>query len=98
MTDLSRSLCAVLAASLLLLATPFAAGAAGDDDDEQENTVNLTIRGGDATALASCVNVAKERGGGDARQQSSCQSTAVATGGSVVLKNVDITVVQKNTA
>jgi hypothetical protein len=55
-----RSLCAILLASLLLLSTPFSAGAAGRDDDDQTNTVNLTIRGGDAHALAACLNLAKE--------------------------------------
>src|SRR3712207_6377162 len=48
-TYLSRSLRAVLVASLLLMALPLSAGATGDDDDgDQENTVEITIRGGDA--------------------------------------------------
>ena len=68
------------------------------DVADQENTVNLTIRGGDATALATCLNIAKERGDDSARQENNCQNTAVATGGSVILKNVDITIVQTNKA
>ena len=97
-TYLSRNLCTVLVASLLLLALPSSAGATGNDDADRTNTVNLTIRGGDATALATCLNVAKERGDDSARQENSCQNTAVATGGTVILRNVDITIVQTNKA
>jgi hypothetical protein len=95
---LSRSVRAVLVASLLLMAMPLSAGATGDDDGDQSNTVNITIRGGDANALAACLNVAKEKGRGDVRQQNDCRNKAYAVGGSVYLKNVDIMTVQNNRA
>jgi hypothetical protein len=96
-TYLSRSVRAVLVASLLLTAMPLSAGATGDDDDgDQKNTVNITIRGGDANALAACLNVAKERGRGDVYQKNDCENKAVATGGTVYLKDVEILAVQEN--
>jgi tRNA threonylcarbamoyladenosine modification (KEOPS) complex Pcc1 subunit len=94
---LSRSVRAVLVASLLLMAMPLSAGATGGDDDgDQSNTVDITIRGGDASALAACLNVAKEKGRGDVHQQNDCRNKAYAVGGSVYLKNVDILTVQEN--
>ena len=97
MTYLSRSVHAVLVASLLLVAMPLSAGATGDDDDgDQKNTVNITIRGGDANALAACLNVAKEKGRGDVYQKNDCENKAVAVGGSVYLKDVEILAVQEN--
>jgi hypothetical protein len=117
-TYFSRNVCAALLASLLLLSTPFSVGATGSDDEDQSNTVNLTIRGGDAKALATCLNVAKEkvrnqnsraskwddRGRGQAKkwndrraeQENDCENKALATGGSVMLKNVEILTVQEN--
>ena len=60
------------------------------------NTVNLTILGGDANALAACVNLAREEGSGDVNQRNKCNNTAIAVGGSVTLKNVTILIVQEN--
>ena len=72
-----------------------------NDDDgnvsDQSNTVDLTIRGGDATALAACLNVVKQKkDGGDVDQKNKCKNFAYARGGDVVLKNVDITIIQEN--
>lgn len=73
----------------------------------QANTVNITIRAGDATALADCLNIAKEQGrdrdrrdwkwwdDDRAQRENDCNSKAVAAGGDVILKNVEITVVQQ---
>ena len=67
---------------------------ADGDVSDQSNTVDLTIRGGDATALASCLNAVKN--GNKVYQQNKCQNKAFAKGGDVRLINVDITIVQEN--
>lgn len=56
------------------------------------NTATIEIIGGDATAIAACVNVLQHTA--SARQTNDCSNTAVAQGGNVNLHNVDITVIQ----
>ena len=56
------------------------------------NNATVNISGGDATAVAACVNFLQ--GSATARQTNQCANTAVARGGDVVLKNVDITIIQ----
>jgi hypothetical protein len=56
------------------------------------NKVDVKIVGGDATAVSSCLNYIQDTH--SAGQQQQCASTAVATGGDVILKEVDITVFQ----
>jgi hypothetical protein len=65
----------------------------GDISDDT-NTVDLTIKGGDATALAACLNAIAE--GDTAFQKNKCQNTATAQGGDVTLHNVSITIIQEN--
>jgi hypothetical protein len=60
------------------------------------NTVELTIQGGDATALAACLNAVKKAD--KVYQQNKCKNHAFAQGGDVILKNVAITIVQENLA
>jgi len=67
---------------------------ADGDVSDQSNTVDLTIRGGNATALASCLNAVKKAD--KVYQQNKCKNKAFAQGGSVKLKNVDITIIQEN--
>lgn len=69
----------------------------GDGDiSNAENSVDLTIRAGDANALAACVNLAKEKKRGDAKQYNYCRNKVYARGGDLVLRNVDIIVTQLN--
>jgi hypothetical protein len=56
------------------------------------NNVRIDISGGDATAVASCVNFLQ--GSGTAGDVATCQTAAEAVGGSVTLKDVDITIIQ----
>jgi hypothetical protein len=63
---------------------------------DQENEVNVVIQGGNATAVAACVNVANERVAKSVNQTNECKNVAKAVGGDVVLKDVTITVVQTN--
>ncbi|MEA2515376.1 MAG: hypothetical protein QOJ59_4865 [Thermomicrobiales bacterium] len=67
---------------------------ADGDISDAANTVDLTITGGDATALAACVNAVKD--GNKVKQKNKCKNTATAEGGDVILKNVDITIIQEN--
>ena len=67
---------------------------ADGDVSDASNTVDLTVAGGDATALAGCLNAVKN--GDKVYQQNKCKNKAFAQGGSVKLKNVDITIVQEN--
>jgi len=80
---LSRGLAAFLVSSVMLAALPLQASA-------QSNSVTITIAGGDATAIAACVNVAKERGPGGVEQENKCKNIATAIGGDVTLKDVKI--------
>jgi len=56
------------------------------------NNVKIDISGGDATAVASCVNFLQ--GTASAGQVDDCKTAAEANGGDVNLNNVDITVIQ----
>lgn len=58
-----------------------------------QNNATVNISGGDATAIAACVNFLS--GGASAYQKNKCANTAVARGGDVSLKNVTITIVQE---
>ncbi len=69
---------------------------ADGDTSDASNTVDLTIRGGDATSLAACVNAARTGKKGNVSQQNKCKNKAYAQGGNVILKNVDITIIQEN--
>lgn len=57
-----------------------------------KNSASVTITGGDAVALAACLNVLK--GATDVEQTNKCENTAIATGGSVTLEKTDITIIQ----
>jgi len=56
------------------------------------NKADVNLNGGDATALASCVNVLQ--GSTKQSDKQACSSTAVARGGDVVLDHTDITIIQ----
>ncbi|HEX8628059.1 MAG TPA: hypothetical protein VF755_07800, partial [Catenuloplanes sp.] len=65
---------------------------AGATSGKVTNKAEINISGGDATAVAACVNYLQ--GTADADQTNKCSNTAVATGGDVTLKNVNITIIQ----
>ena len=77
----------VVLAALLALTTFAAAGTRAFADQSNTATVFLKASGGNATAIATCVNQA---GGGDNGQFNICTNTAIAIGGNVVLTNVKI--------
>jgi len=56
------------------------------------NNVEITISGGDATAVAGCVNYLQ--GTATPAQVNDCKSAADAHGGSVKLTDVDIVIIQ----
>jgi len=56
------------------------------------NNVEIDISGGDATAVAACVNFMQ--GSASSSQKNECANSATATGGSVKLEHVDIVVIQ----
>jgi hypothetical protein len=56
------------------------------------NSASVTISGGDAVAVAACLNVLK--GSTDAEQTNDCTNAPIATGGSVTLEKTDITIYQ----
>jgi len=56
------------------------------------NNVQINISGGDATAVAGCVNYLQ--GTASASQKNECKNSADAHGGNVDLNGVDITVIQ----
>ncbi len=60
------------------------------------NSVDLTIRGGDANALAACINAAETGNYSSVQQKNYCRSKAYARGGDVILRNVDIIITQLN--
>jgi len=90
-----RVVMAFLITAMLFVGIPMSAFA-NDDGAELENSVTLTIRGGDANALALCLNAAKEDGYGSVNQKNKCKNTAVARGGDLTLKNVTIDIFQQN--
>ncbi|GAA2515219.1 hypothetical protein [Pilimelia columellifera] len=57
-----------------------------------KNNASVSISGGDAVAVAGCVNFLQ--GSATAAQKNECTNAAVAQGGDVNLKNVSITVIQ----
>jgi len=57
-----------------------------------KNRAEVNISGGDANAVAACVNYLQ--GTANADQKNKCSNTAVAQGGDVKLKDVYITIVQ----
>lgn len=70
-----------------------------DDDGDissATNTVDLTIRAGDANALAACINLAKEKKRGDVKQYNYCRNKVYSRGGDLVLRHVDIIITQLN--
>jgi hypothetical protein len=79
---------AVLAA-LLALTTFAAAGPRAFADQSNDLTVFLSATGGSATAIAACLNKAKDNGGYNL-QDNECQNTAAAVGGDVKVKGVKI--------
>jgi hypothetical protein len=56
------------------------------------SNVDVVLRGGDAEAIASCVNYLQGRA--TQSQRNTCASSAIATGGNVTLDDVNIEVVQ----
>lgn len=56
------------------------------------NNASVNISGGDATAVAACVNYVQ--GTATADQVNSCRNNATAYGGNVSLDNVDVSVIQ----
>jgi len=72
------------------------ANTADGSTSDASNVVNLTIRGGDAVAIATCANLVSQGNYGDAWQTNDCDNYAEANGGDVKLKNVKIYVVQSN--
>jgi hypothetical protein len=60
--------------------------------DVTKNKATVSIAGGDATAVAACINVLNDAA--NATQTNVCKNNAVAQGGDVSLDNVDITVIQ----
>lgn len=96
----------VAAVSSLIAAAPALGGGGG----ESYNNVGLNISGGDATAIAKCVNLAKKQAVLETKgyhnkgkkkrskvfQTNFCEKIAVAEGGDVTLKDVDITIIQED--
>lgn len=78
--------------SVLLKNTDILISQSGTGSGTTVNKATVSISGGDATALAACVNYLQ--GTATATQTNVCKNTAVATGGDVVLKNSSITVIQ----
>jgi cytochrome c biogenesis factor len=65
---------------------------AGSGSGTVKNNAEVNISGGDATAVAACVNYLQ--GTADSDQKNKCKNTADAKGGDVTLKNVTITIIQ----
>lgn len=72
-----------------VLVTVFQLGTSG----KTHNNAEINIIGGDAVAVASCVNYLQ--GTANATQKNTCKNSADARGGDVTLKNVDITIIQE---
>ena len=64
----------------------------GSFSETSVNRATVSISGGDATAVAACVNYLQ--GTASAGQQNDCVNDAQATGGDVVLDEVNITIYQ----
>jgi len=65
------------------------------DISNASNTVDLTVTSGNATALALCINAIKDKAW-RVYQQNNCQNKAVAHSGGIILRNIDILIVQDN--
>jgi hypothetical protein len=79
----------VVLAALLALTTFAAAGPRAFADQSNDLTVFLSATGGSATAIAACLNKAKDNGGYNL-QDNECQNTAAAVGGDVTIKGAKI--------
>jgi hypothetical protein len=79
----------VVLAALLALTTFAAASPRAFADQSNALTVLLSASGGNAAALAACLNVAKDHGGNNL-QDNQCQNTAAAVGGDVTIKGAKI--------
>jgi hypothetical protein len=79
----------VVFAALLALTTFAAAGPRAFADQSNAATVFLGVSGGNAAAIAACLNVAKDHGGYNV-QKNDCQNKAVARGGDVMIKGAKI--------
>ena len=79
----------VVLAALLALTTFAAASARAFADQSNALTVFLSATGGNAAAVAACLNVAKGHGGNNL-QDNECQNTAAAVGGDVKIKGAKI--------
>ena len=98
------------AVTMAAVASMLAAGQAlgtGGGDGESYNNVGIKISGGDATAVSTCLNIAKmkanyasktkakgKKKSSKAFQSNYCKNVAVAEGGDVLLKNVELTIFQ----
>jgi hypothetical protein len=78
--------------SVLLKDTSVFIAQTGKRSGKTVNNATVNISGGDATAVAACVNFLQ--GTSNASQKNVCSNTAVAIGGDVTLKNSDITIIQ----
>jgi len=65
----------------------------GGNRRASRNSATVTISGGDAVAVAACINVL--RATASAEQTNECTNTAVATGGSVNLDHTNISIDQQ---
>jgi hypothetical protein len=63
-----------------------------DNRKSSENSVDLSVRGGDTTVITSCVNVAK--GIATTEQLNDCANDGIVQGASVVLEEVTIDISQ----
>jgi len=79
----------VVLAALLALTTFAAASPRAFADQSNAVTVYLSATGGNATAIAACLNVAKDHGGYNL-QDNECKNTAAAVGGDVTIKGAKI--------
>jgi hypothetical protein len=58
----------------------------------RRSTASITIAGGDAVAVAACINVLDATA--SATQTNDCGNTAIATGGNVTLEDTTVTIIQ----
>jgi hypothetical protein len=63
--------------------------------DAPSNSVSVTLLAGNATALATCLNLVRQGNGSTAVSTNTCTNTPVAQGGNVILRNVRIVTVQE---
>jgi len=93
-------LATAVASSMMVAPSAFAAGS-----DQTFNNADVTIRGGDTVAVATCVNWAQDWAKKSAsakqkqekkraKQANECENTATALGGDVKLDSVNVKIVQ----